>query len=1235
VKILRAGDPLDLLEAQEQLHASQGAHRQAAETQAAILNALPANVALIDPDGVILAVNESWRRFATSNGMEGAESGVGQNYLHVCECARGDHAEESQAAATGIRRVLCGEADDFAIEYPCHSPTEQRWFDLTVAPVREDRAGAVVMHVDVTKRRQAEDAAQRSQKRLRGLIDGLGPSIFVGLLTPQGILIEANLSALEAGGAKPEDVLGMPFEETIWWAYSKDVQQQLREAIERASQGVGSRYDVRVRAAEDHFIDIDFSLEPLRDEAGNVVFLVPSASVITQRKQMEDGLRESNAKFSLLANNITDAFWIRSPDLGEVDYISPAFERIWGRSVESLYAHPEQWVDFIVPDDRERVQNAFASLTKDVPAVDIEYRIARPDGEIRWVHVRGFQVRGPANELVGHTGIVTDITDRLRAAEALRTSEERFSGMLGNLELVATMVDVDARITYCNDYMLRLTGWERDEVIGRNWFELFIPPEIGDGMQGVYSALLADSPAAWHHENEIVTRSGTRMLVRWNNSLLRSASGEVIGIASIGEDITAAWRTGEALRISEERFRLLAKATNDAIWDWDLATNGLWWSEGFEILFGYEREAVDPTLKSWTERIHPDDLPRVMEDVHHVIDHAGGYWSGEYRFRRQDGSYAHVLDRAHIMRDGAGETIRMIGAMQDITEQKRAAEALQTSMEEFRSLAEAMPQIVWVTRADGWNIYINQHWMDYTGLTFEDGLGFGWNKSFHPDDQQGALHAWEQATATMGTFTIESRMRRADGAYRWWLIRGLPVLSPTGDVLKWFGTCTDIHDLKLAELEITRTNRALNAEMVERKRAETAAETANRAKSEFLANMSHEIRTPMNGVIGMTELALGTDLDDEQREYLGLVKESAESLMVVINDILDFSKIEAGKIAVDVVPFDLNESVATIVKALAAQAHAKGLGLAYEIQPNVPSALLGDPSRLRQVITNLVGNAIKFTEHGEVVLTVEAETQTREGALLRFSVSDTGIGIPQEHQEAIFNPFIQADGSTARKYGGTGLGLAISKTLVGLFGGRMWLESEPGKGSTFHFTARFGLQESSGPRSPSTEVRTGDFRGGSGLVVEDNTVNSPLACDPEPRLVVPRSREGRRSLRILVAEDNPVNQKVSARLLENRGHSVVIVRNGREALEALTEQVSGSFDLVLMDVQMPEMDGMEATRSIRQMEQSSGAHVPIIAMTAHSMIGDKERCLAAGMDGYASKPIQMKELLATIDRLLS
>ena len=556
---------------------------------------------------------------------------------------------------------------------------------------------------------------------------------------------------------------------------------------------------------------------------------------------------------------------------------------------------------------------------------------------------------------------------------------------------------------------------------------------------------------------------------------------------------------------------------------------------------------------------------------------------------------------------------QVVIVIRDITERRRAAEALQTSLEEFRTLAEAMPQIVWITGSDGGNLYFNQRWVDYTGLTLEESLGSGWNKPFHPDDQQRAWHAWQHATATVGTYVLECRMRRADGVFRWWLIRGVPLRDSAGNVLKWFGTCTDIDDLKLAELEISRTNEALEAEIVERKRAEDVAETANRAKSQFLANMSHEIRTPLNGVVGMTELALGTDLSTEQRDYLDIVKSSGTLLLSVIDDILDFSKIEAGKLTVDAIPFDLSDCLVTTLKLLATGAHVKGLALACDMRPDVPAGVVGDPARLRQIVTNLIGNAIKFTHHGKVVLRVDTETQTDGAATLRFSVSDTGIGISQEHREAIFKPFVQADGSITRKYGGTGLGLAISTNLVALLGGRMWLESEIGKGSTFHFTMPFGLQQ-----TPVSEARA-----------------TPSGGSDRLHAVTRHSlRESGRPLHILVADDNKVNQLVAARLLEKHGHTVVIAETGKEALAAIDVHRSPGFDVILMDVQMHEMDGFEATSIIRAREKSTGIRLPIIAMTAHAMKGDEERCLAAGMDAYVSKPIHVEEVFAAIDRVL-
>jgi PAS domain S-box-containing protein len=521
--------------------------------------------------------------------------------------------------------------------------------------------------------------------------------------------------------------------------------------------------------------------------------------------------------------------------------------------------------------------------------------------------------------------------------------------------------------------------------------------------------------------------------------------------------------------------------------------------------------------------------------------------------------------------------------------QAETAEALRKSEQRWRSLTEALPQLVWTAAPDGACDYFSTQWTQFTGVPENQLLGWQWMEVLHPDDREATRQLWTDSVAGRGPYDVEYRVRRTDGEYRWFKTRGVPIRDSKGDIFKWFGTCTDITDDKLAAEEL--------------RVAKDAAESANRAKDEFLANVSHEIRTPMNAILGMTDLALDTPLTDDQRQCLKTVKSAADNLLGIINDLLDFSKIEAGKLELEPTDFSVRRVLGETLRTLAVRAHKKSLELACHVQPDVPDALVGDAGRLRQVLLNLVGNAIKFTESGEVVVRAElAGDLISDEVAVRFAVSDTGIGIPPEKQEKIFRAFEQEDTSTTRKYGGTGLGLTIAARLVALMGGTIVVNSEPSlrRGSTFTFTAKFARQ----PHPQSAPAENG-------------------ASESVPNVA---------PLNILVAEDNDFNAQLLEQLLVRGGHTVRLASDGRKALSLVGE---AAFDLLLLDIHMPELDGFQVIQAIRERERSAGGHLPVVALTARSRKEDRDRCLAAGMDDFLSKPIQAPDLWAAINRVVS
>ena len=666
-------------------------------------------------------------------------------------------------------------------------------------------------------------------------------------------------------------------------------------------------------------------------------------------------------------------------------------------------------------------------------------------------------------------------------------------------------------------------------------------------------------------------------------------------------------------------------------------------------------------------------------------------------------------------------------AQYTISQRKEAEAARKESESKYRTILESIQEGYYEVDQDGNLTFFNESMCQIVGYARLELLGM--NISLFMDAENarkvfGAFETVEQQDSTVES--LDWSLIRKDGAARFVETSVGLLKDASGKTVGFRGLLRDVTKRKRAEALL---------------QAKLAAEAANRSKSEFLANMSHEIRTPLNSIIGLVKLTLDTNLSSEQREDLDVVKSAAYALLALINDILDFSKIEAGKLELEEIKFNLRDFLGESLKIMAAKAHEKELELAYQVAPDVPENVVGDPSRFRQVILNLIGNAIKFTDQGEIIVTVTLEEQDQTETLLHFAVKDTGIGIPKDKQESIFNPFQQADGSTSRQYGGTGLGLAVSSQIVNLMTGNFWLDSEPNQGSTFHFTARFrrlgGKEEA--PITPDGNM----LKGLKALVVDDNQTNCKIMEEmlaswgmqpstaqdtasaqkiftqaetsqkpfrlilidsdmPEPdgfkladwikdqnqpdgkvimmltslrtrskvdlegldiKAVLTKpirpsdlldaitqalfhsaemaeemvasdelaNRPSGRQINILVAEDTPFNQKFIRRLLDRWGHRSVIVANGRKAIEALERN---HFDLVLMDVQMPEMDGFEATKAIRAREATDGLHVPIIAMTAHAMKGDRERCIQVGMDDYVPKPVSANTLLAAINALV-
>ncbi|MDR1870355.1 MAG: PAS domain-containing protein [Deltaproteobacteria bacterium] len=654
--------------------------------------------------------------------------------------------------------------------------------------------------------------------------------------------------------------------------------------------------------------------------------------------------------------------------------------------------------------------------------------------------------------------------------------------------------------------------------------------------------------------------------------------------------------TTKELLLERERLAAVIDAGELGTWDWEIQTGKVIYNKRWAEIIGYNLDEIKPVVDTWEKALLPEDLERANKAVEAHCQGLTPRYDCVFRLRHRDGSIVWAQDRGRVVeRDENGEAHRLIGVMIDVSHQKRIEQSLAENNEQLALIFNAARIGAWDWDVANGTIKFNDVYLDMLGYTPEEITGTieEWESFVHPDELEATNAALERALSGEDSmYASEIRMRHKDGHYVWTYDFGRVVTwDEQGNALRMVGGHFDFDDRKKMEMEFFSMQEHERDLRLSRDLAEESA----RAKSEFLANMSHEIRTPMNAIIGLTHLVLETELNEQQVDYIHRTEMAAQALLRIINDILDFSKIEAGKLEMEETSFQLTDVLNGTVDVLEVTAVSKGLDFTLSLDPKAPVHLLGDPVRLGQILNNLSSNAIKFTANGGVKVEVSVEERSQDNALLLFKVTDSGIGLSPEQIKGLFTPFTQADTSTTRKYGGTGLGLTISKRLVEMMDGRIWCESEVGKGSVFSFTARLKIDQK-GQESLDKTKAVG------AVMIADNL-------------------KAIRGAKILLTEDNEVNQLVASRILGKAGFEVKIANNGVEAVNMIQAE---TFDLVLMDIQMPEMDGLTATRTIRSM--AGFESIPIVAMTAHAMSGDRELSLAAGMNDHISKPINLPEL---------
>jgi PAS domain S-box-containing protein len=899
-------------------------------------------------------------------------------------------------------------------------------------------------------------------------------------------------------------------------------------------------------------------------------------------------LRASQQLLEKVFFSLHDAVFVVDFDLTKIIDCNPAASAIFGYHREDMLNHSTSFLhidsetlnDFRIHLQRAMDEKGFLFLP--------EFNMKRKDGTIFFTEHTVVPLNDNGKQ-IGWLSVVRDITKRKHAEEILKAEQLKLEIVTQNIGAGLAIISKDYRTVWANNVLKKIFG----DVEGKSCHLTYNQRDTVCPDCGVKKIFEQGDKVAVHEQSGKDEHGETI----WSEIIatpIRDDKGITMEALELVVPITERKRAKEKLQESEARYRRIVETANEGIMMMDSQFRYAFVNQKLANMLGYQPDEM--LGRPVTSFIFEEDLPDHLANMEKRTSGAGAQY--ERRHRRKDGSCCWTIVSATVLKDDAGQFAGSFAMLTDITKRKQAEDALKESELRFRTMVEMAPDAIFITDQTGAFIEVNEAACKQLRYTREKLL------SRHVFDILPASLAAKASlrlkTMVNADSSYESCHMRSDGIkvpvelnIRKIMLNGNPAM---------LGIARDITERKQTEIVL--------------RGAKEAAEAATRAKSEFLANMSHEIRTPLNGIIGMIGLLMDMDLNAEQLGYAEIAHISSETLLSLINDILDLSKIEACKLELEILDFDLLTALKDTTDLLAIDAHEKGLELVCLVEPKVPSFLRGDPGRLRQILVNLGGNAVKFTEKGEIMISVCLESENRKKATLCFSVSDTGIGIPAKRQDILFSPFSQVDGSTTRKYGGTGLGLAISKHLAELMGGKIGLESKEGKGSTFWFTAVFEKQPDGLRSADEMSAKIGD----------EGAIERSAA---KPSI----SENDMLKIRILLVEDNPINQKVAQAMLKKMGFRADVVANGKEAVNALKMI---PYDLVLMDCQMPLMDGFEATRCIRQQgSKALNPRIPIIAMTALAMQGDREMCIQAGMSDFIAKPVQQRELAEMLGKWLA